>query len=109
MTVLNKKAFRLPRLEKEKFVLLMRLGLSYDRTSGTFSVNNCNNIEKIVDVLSEILHEKNLSFTQTCAVCGKDFPCDECKYYELCETRDLPFSCICGKCLEEGKVLQKTA
>jgi hypothetical protein len=102
---LNKKAFRLPRLEKEKFVLLMRLGLNYDRASGMYNVANCNNIEKLVDALSEILGDHDLSFTQTCLVCSKDFPCKECRYYELCETRDLPFSCVCGKCLEEGKVL----
>jgi hypothetical protein len=107
MTVLNKKAFRLPRLEKEKFVLLMRLGLNYDRASGTFSVVNCNSIEKLVDALSEILGDHDLSFTQTCLSCGRDFPCNECRYYELCETRNLPFSCVCGRCLEEGKTFKE--
>jgi hypothetical protein len=104
---LNKKAFRLPRLEKEKFVLLMRLGLNYDRASGLYSVVNCNNIEKLVEALSEILGDHDLNFTQTCFACGKDFPCNECRYYELCETRNLPFSCVCGKCLEEGKTLKE--
>ena len=107
MTVLNKKGFRLPRLEKEKFVLLMRLGLNYDRASGMYSVVNCNNIEKLVGALSEILGDHDLSFTQTCLACGRDFPCNECRYYELCETRDLPFSCVCGKCLEQGKTLKE--
>jgi len=107
MTVLNKKTFRLPRLEKEKFVLLMRLGLKYDQKSGMFSVANCNNIEKLVEVLSEVLCDNTVSFTQTCLVCGRDFPCDECRYYELCETRNLPFSCVCGKCLEEGRTLKE--
>lgn len=107
MTTLNKKGFRLPRLEKEKFVLLMRLGLSYNRDTGMFSVSNFNNIEKLLDTLSEILNDSNLSFTQTCLACGKDFPCIECRYYELCETKNLPFSCVCGKCLEEGKSFEK--
>jgi hypothetical protein len=107
MTVLNKKAFRLPRLEKEKFVLLMRLGLNYDRASGMYSVVNCNNIEKLVDALSEILGDPDISFTQTCFSCDRDFPCNECRYYELCETRNLPFSCVCGKCLEQGKTLKE--
>ena len=106
MVVLNKKGFRLPRLEKETFVMLMRLGLNYDRALGVFSVANCNNIEKLIDVLSEILGDKNLSFTQTCVMCERDFPCNECRYYELCETRNMPLSCVCGKCLEEEKTIK---
>ena len=105
MVVLNEKAFRLPRIEKEKFVLLMRLGLEYDRAGGTFRVVNCNNIEKLIDTLSEILNDPSICFTQSCLICGKDFPCRECRYYELCESKDMPFSCICGKCLEEGKAM----
>ena len=106
MVTLNKRAFRLPRLEKEKFVLLMRLGLEYNRDAGTFKVSNCDNIEKLLGVLSEILKGENVSFTQTCLGCGKDFPCTECTYYELCETKNLPFSCVCGKCLEEKMTIQ---
>jgi hypothetical protein len=101
MIVLNKKGFRLPRIEKEKFVSILRLGLEYDRELGVFRVNNCNNIEKLVDALSEILKEKTIGFTQTCLLCGRDFSCQECRYFELCETKNLPFSCACGKCLEE--------
>ena len=44
MVVLNKKAFNLPFMDREKFVLLMRLGLNYDRTTGMFCVANYNNI-----------------------------------------------------------------
>jgi hypothetical protein len=105
VVVLNKQGFRLPRLEKENFVLLMRLGLVYDRDSGLFHIDNTNNIEKLLDALREILHDPNVSFTQTCLVCGKDIPCQECRYYELCESKDVPSNCICGKCLEESKVL----
>jgi hypothetical protein len=103
LVILNKRGFHLPRLEKENFVLLMRLGLAYDRTSGLYHVANTNNIEKLLDVLKEIFHENNATFTQTCLACGKDFPCQECRYFELCETKDTPSSCICGKCLEESK------
>ena len=103
MVVLNKNAFRLPRLEKEKFVLLMRLGLEYDRTSGMFHVANCNNVEKLHDTLTEILKEEKVCFTQTCVFCCKDFPCQDCSYIEMCGTKDLPFSCVCPECLRLGK------
>jgi hypothetical protein len=107
MVILSKKAFRLPRLEKDKFVLLLRLGLEYDRVNGTFCVSNFNNVEKLTDTLGEILKDKNVGFTQSCLICGRDFPCIECRYYEICETRNLPFKCICGGCLEEDKVIEE--
>ena len=107
MVVLNKKAFRLPRVDKEKFVLLMRLGLEYDRVNGTYSINNYNNIEKLTDTLSEILKENNVCFTQSCLICGKDFPCPECKYIEMCTSKNLPFHCVCSNCLKEGKTLKE--
>ncbi len=107
MVVLNKKAFRLPRVEKEKFILLLRLGLEYNREQGMFRVGNCNNIEKLMDTLSEILKDNNVSFLQTCILCGKDFPCQDCKYGEKCDTRNLPFHCVCPRCLEEGKSFEE--
>jgi hypothetical protein len=103
MVILNKKAFRLPRLEKEKFILLMRLGLEYDRSQGVFRVANFNNIGKLIDTLSEILNDK-VCFMQSCLICKRDFPCQECKYYELCETKNMPSTCVCGKCLEEERI-----
>lgn len=105
--VLNKKAFRLPRVEKDKFVFLMRLGLAYNREQGTYSINNYNNIEKLCDAIVNILNVDKVSFTQTCIICNKDFPCQDCKYHELCETKDLPFHCVCAQCLNEGKTIQE--
>ena len=105
MVVLNKKAFRLPRVEKDKFILLLRLGLAYNREQGTYSISNYNNIEKLTAALASILNTDKVSFTQTCITCSKDFACPECKYYELCETKDLPFHCVCSQCLREGKTL----
>lgn len=106
MVSLNKRAFKLPRMEKEKFVLVLRLGLKYDSISGTFCINNYNNIEKLVEAIAEILNDNNVGFMQSCLICGKDFSCLECKYYEICNTRNLPFKCVCGSCLEEGKIIQ---
>jgi hypothetical protein len=107
--VLNKKAFKLPRVEKDKFILLLRLGLDYNREQGTFSISNYNNIEKLVDVISGVLNVEKVTFLQSCIVCDSDFPCENCKYYELCTTKDLPFHCVCPRCLKEGKNVQKTS
>ncbi len=103
MVVLNKKAFRLPRVEKETFILLLRLGLNYNREQGTFCITSFNNIEKLTDTLTQILNDPSISFTQTCTLCGKDFPCQTCKYIETCATRNLPFHCVCPQCLKEEK------
>ena len=101
LVVLNRKFFKLPRVEKEKFVLLLRLGLEYDREKGFFSIKSYNNIEKLFDELSNILGLERVAFLQSCTICGSDFPCQDCKYYELCDTKNLPFYCVCLKCLRE--------
>jgi hypothetical protein len=100
--VLNPKGFKLPRVEKEKFILLIRLGLEYNKELGLFSIKNCNNVEKLMDALSEIL-KTEIAFSQTCSRCGKNFPCSECNYNELCTTKNLPFTCVCPQCLRDRK------
>ncbi len=115
MVILNKKAFKLPRVERDKFILLLRLGLSYNRAQGTYGISSYNNIEKLCEVIADILKVDKVTFTetsaqtyaQTCAICGKNFTCQDCKYSELCETKDMPFQCVCTQCLVEGKISQK--
>ena len=107
MVALNKKGFKLPFMEREKFVLLMRLGLNYDKASGTFCVTNYNNIEKLTDTIASILNISEVAFSQTCVVCGGDFHCSDCKYQDSCATKNLPFQCVCSKCLREERVAEE--
>lgn len=100
--VLNPKGFKLPRVEKEKFILLIHLGLDYNREQGLYSIKSYNEIEKLMATISNILGT-DVIFSQTCIRCGKNFPCSECKYGELCTTKDLPFSCVCPQCLRDRK------
>ena len=100
--VLNKKAFKLPRVEKDKFVLLMHLGCDYNRDQGVFSIKSYNNIEKLMETISGIL-DNEVIFLQSCIRCGKDFACGDCKYDELCTTKNLPFGCVCPQCLRDRK------
>jgi hypothetical protein len=106
VAVLNKKAFKLPRIEKEKFTLLIRLGLDYNRDQGVYSIKSYNNIEKLTDTIASILNSE-VVFLQTCTRCGKDFPCSDCKYNDLCTTKDLPFSCVCPQCLRDKKQFEE--
>ena len=73
MIVLNKNAFKLPRVEKEKFVNLLRLGLEYNRDKNVYLIKSYNNIEKLMDTISSILGVE-VVFLQNCIRCGKDFP-----------------------------------
>ena len=104
--VLNSKGFKLPRLDREKFVELMRLGLDYNRDTMLFSIKSYNNIEKVMDAVSAILGDE-VVFTQSCIRCGKDFPCKGCSYEEVCTTKNLPFTCVCPQCLRERKQFEE--
>jgi hypothetical protein len=106
MVILNKKAFKLPRVEKDKFVLLMHLGCDYNRDQGVFSIKSYNNIEKLMETISGIL-DNEVIFLQSCTRCGKDFACGDCKYDELCATKNLPFGCVCPQCLRDRKQFEE--
>lgn len=101
MQVLNRKSFKLPFVGKDKFVRLTRVGLGYD--GGSFHVRDNNNVEKIVDIISDVLGEK-VSFFQTCVLCGQDFLCSGCRHQDLCPTKDLPLQCICENCRATPKL-----
>lgn len=102
VAALNPRGFKLPRVEREKFITLMNLGLDYNRERGLFSIKDCNDIEKLMDTLGGILGSE-VVFLQSCTRCGREFPCSECKYRELCTTRDLPLTCVCPQCLRDKK------
>jgi rubredoxin len=104
--VLNSNGFKLPRLEKEKFVNLLRLGLEYNREQSLYSIKSYNNVEKLLDTISDILGDE-VVFLQNCTRCGKAFPCKGCNYIELCTTKNLPFSCVCPQCLRDRKQFEE--
>jgi len=103
LIILDKKSFKLPRVEKDTFILLLRLGLEYNRETGTYRITNFNNAQKLIAEISKILG-KETTFLQTCNICGEDTQCAGCKYYEDCLTRNLPFHCVCLKCLKEAQI-----
>ncbi len=119
MRVLDKKAFKLPYVDNETYRELMRLGLSYDRQLRSYSAEELDEsrIEGVLALLSKVLHEpvsfeqtkestQSKHVEQTCLICSKRFPCEECRYFELCETKNVPSICVCGKCLEENKAIK---
>jgi hypothetical protein len=100
--LLNPKAFKLPRVDKEKFITLIRYGLDYNRDEGAFSIKSHNNIEKVIETVSAILGDQ-VVFQQMCIQCGKSFSCSTCSYNKMCTTKNLPFTCVCPQCLRDSK------
>ena len=105
MVILNKTSIKLPRVERDTFILLLRLGLDYNREIGYFSIKNYNNIDKLIDTIARILDEQEIAFLQTCIICKNDFACNECAYVDSCKTSGLPFHCVCPRCLKTNKTI----
>ena len=100
MVVLNKTSFKLPRVERDEFISLMKLGLGYNRNQGCYFISNNNNIGKLMDTIASILNTE-IVFLQSCAICSKAFSCSNCKYVDSCATKNLPFECVCPQCLNK--------
>ena len=107
MVVLNKNGFVLPRVERDMFIRLMRLGLEYDRTKGVFKITSYDKLQEATDAISSILNDE-VQFMQTCSICSKNFPCTDCTYADFCETKNLPLTCVCQQCLRGKKSPQQT-
>jgi len=104
MKTLNKRKFKLPFFGRERFIELTKIGISYKQ--GFFFISNLNNVEKIVDYLTEILKEEVI-FTQICHICDKEFLCTECNYNKSCPSRNLPFNCVCHICSQENNLYEQ--
>ena len=105
--ILNSKGFKLPRMDRDKFVNLMHLGLAYDRNSQLFSFENYDNIEKAIDAVSDILRDE-VVFQQTCVRCGKSFSCKGCNYYDACTSKNMPLAAYAHSAYGTGKTLKNT-
>lgn len=104
MRILHKRRFRLPFIGREQFRELTKIGIRYQQ--GFFFISNLNNVEKIMDSLSEILKEE-VMFTQTCHICNNEVLCTECNYYDSCQSRNLPFHCICRTCSQQKNLYEQ--
>ncbi|MFQ5997861.1 MAG: hypothetical protein ACE5KO_00985 [Candidatus Bathyarchaeia archaeon] len=103
MKIITKDGFKLPFMGKDKFIELMKMGIGYNRQNGTFFISDMQRLDQIKATLTGILNEE-LGFAQTCAICFKTFSCSECKFFERCETRDIPLYCLCPDCFQKDDV-----
>lgn len=105
MRVVTKEGFKLPFLGKDKFIELMRIGLGYDKGRGVFFVSSLENLEKIKSTLTQIFGEE-VAFAQTCYICNRAFSCAECDLAEICETANIPMTCVCLGCRGKGNLYE---
>jgi replication factor C large subunit len=120
--LLDPTGFKLPYMGKDKFIQLMRAGISYDRTTGKFVVRRLDSLDTVEERLTGILSRPvkfarpgqhvvgaEESAIQECYVDGQPVPCDRCEFVEACPTHvisTLKF-CLCDETLADPEGYEK--
>jgi len=120
--VLDPTGFKLPYMGKDKFIQLMRAGISYDRGGGKFAVRRLDNLDSVEERLSDIMGKpikfKRAAQTLTevvgkvlkeCYVDSERIVCDECEFVENCPSHIIPSLrfCLCNETLSDLKGYEK--
>jgi hypothetical protein len=121
--VLDPAGFKLPYMGKDKFIQLMRAGLSYDRKAGKFVVRRLDNLDSVEERVSQVI-SKPVKFkraeqsvveteegqiTKECFVDSKLVTCSKCEFVDDCPTQaisTLKF-CICDETLADPDSYEK--
>ena len=120
--LLDPTGFKLPYMGKDKFIQLMRAGISYDRNGGKFVVRRLDNLDAVEERLAGIL-SRSVKFarseesaargegeaTQECFVDGVKVVCDKCEFIEDCPTHAVAslMFCLCDDTLADPKGYEK--
>jgi len=120
--LLDPTGFKLPYMGKDKFIQLMRAGISYDRNSGKFVVRRLDSLDTVEERLAGILSRPvkfarpgedapapEGSITQECYVDGQQVPCDKCEFLQACPTHLIPSLkfCLCDDTVADPKAYEK--
>jgi len=89
----------LPRLGKDAFSQLMRLGVKYDKRNG-FYIPSSIDLREVASVIEKATG-KNVNFVFKCFMCGKDMTCIECEYKWSCKVELTSGKCICSNCMKK--------
>ena len=120
--LLDPTGFKLPYMGKDKFIQLMRAGISYDRSGGKFAVRRLDNLDSVEERVSEIL-STTIKFrrpeqeaegvrgrvVKECFVDGRQIVCEKCEFVEDCPTHtisSLKF-CLCDQTLSDPDAYDK--
>jgi len=120
--VLDPTGFKLPYMGKDKFIQLMRAGISYDRSGGKFAVRRLDNLDTVEERVSDIMArpikfqrseqaatEVEGKVVKECFVDDQKITCDECDFVENCPTHIIPSLkfCICDQTLSDPTGYEK--
>jgi hypothetical protein len=114
--VLDPTGFKLGYMGKDKFIQLMRAGISYDRSRGMFAVRRLDNLDSVEERLSDIL-AKPVKFerpeeataevagkvVKECYVDAEKIVCEDCEFVQDCPTHTITSLkyCLCNRTLSE--------
>jgi replication factor C large subunit len=114
---LDPTGFKMPYMGKDKFIQLMRAGLSYDRKAGQFVVRRLDNLDSVEQRVSEIIL-KPVKFRRTeqivtgggedggskeCYVDSTQVACSKCEFVDDCPTHTIITQnfCLCDETLAD--------
>jgi hypothetical protein len=115
--ILDPAGFKLPYMGKDKFVQLMRAGLTYDRKGGKFVVRRLDNLDSVEERVSQII-SKPVKFkrpeqtvgesvegdiTKECYVDSRPIICAKCEFVDDCPTHTISALrfCLCDETLAD--------
>ncbi len=121
--ILDPTGFKMPYMGKDKFIQLMRAGLTYDRKAGQFVVRRLDNLDSVEQRVSEIIlkpvkfkrAEQIVTGTEEddvskeCYVDSKQAICSKCEFVDDCPTHTiitLNF-CLCDETLADPNSYDK--
>jgi replication factor C large subunit len=120
--LLDPTGFKLPYMGKDKFIQLMRAGISYDRNGGMFVVRRLDTLDAVEERLSGILSRpikfarpgQEIATTeataiQLCYIDDQTVLCDTCQFIEACPTHLMSSlkSCLCDESLRDPNCYEK--
>lgn len=119
--ILDPAGFTLPYMGKDKFIQLMRAGITYDRSGGKFAVRRMDNLDSVEERLSgilgkavkfrrpeQVLQEAEGKIVKECYVDERHVSCEDCEFMDDCPTytiTSLKF-CLCDQTLADPKAYE---
>jgi replication factor C large subunit len=122
--LLDPSGFKLPYMGKDKFIQLMRAGISYDRKTRKFVVRRLDNLDSVEERVAQIISKpvrfrrpeqmatvspEESEIVKECYVDAKRVPCAQCEFVEDCPTHiltGLKF-CLCDESLADPNTYSK--
>jgi hypothetical protein len=92
----------LPRLGKDAFRELMRVGVEYTTGKGFF-VRPDSDLTAIRIIVSEATGDE-VEFVFRCYLCGRESVCVDCQYHSVCSIEQVGGNCLCARCASENMV-----